>query len=86
VSEPSLADAIVEDAAAELLSRGIPDSQRIAERILRRIQESGWGAASHYLHAAPRQDLPEPSPSAPRGARQVRSRGISWSRSNYRCL
>jgi len=47
-----LADAIIDAADAELREIGVPDHQFIAERILRRLQTSGWGGGSHYLHAA----------------------------------
>jgi len=53
-----LSDAIVGAADAELCDLGIPDHQFVAERILRRLQTSGWGGGSHYLHAA----KPEPIP------------------------
>jgi hypothetical protein len=53
-----LADAIIEAADTELHDLGIPDHRAIADRILRRLQTSGWGGGSHYLHAAKPDPLP----------------------------
>jgi len=55
-----LADAIIEAADAELREIGVRDHLFVAERILRRIQTSGWGGGSHYLHAAKPDPLPAP--------------------------
>jgi transcriptional regulator of acetoin/glycerol metabolism len=55
-----LADAIIDAADAELRDLGIPSHYDVAQRILRRLQTSGWGGGSHYLHAA----KPDPIPSA----------------------
>ena len=53
-----LADAIIEAADAELREIGVQDPFFIAERILRRLQTSGWGGGSHYLHKAKPDPIP----------------------------
>jgi transcriptional regulator of acetoin/glycerol metabolism len=53
-----LADAIIDAADAELRDLGIPSHYDVAQRILRRIQTSGWGGGSHYLHAAKPDPIP----------------------------
>jgi hypothetical protein len=53
-----LADAIIDAADIELCDLGISDHQFVAQRILRRLQTSGWGGGSHYLHSAKPDPIP----------------------------